>query len=114
MAWPHEQGASLNQRGDVPQQDGAPVYPWQCHAATPAQWAAAGPATPAPAPAPLCVVPKLAYTVDEAAQALGVSRSSVYSMIRMNGFPSMKLRGRRPISAELLAEWVRRQAGGDG
>ena len=45
-------------------------------------------------------------------QPLGVSRSSVYGMIHMSGFPSMKLRGRRLISAELLAEWVRRQAGG--
>lgn len=54
----------------------------------------------------------MAYTVDEAAQALGVSRSAVYNMIHMSGFPSMKLRGRRLISAELLAEWVRRQVGG--
>lgn len=113
MTWPYEQGAAPNQRRDVPQQDGPPVYPWQSYAATPAQWAAAaGPATPAPAPPPLCVVPKLAYTVDEAAQALGVSRSLVYSMIHMEGFPSMKLRGRRLISAERLAEWVRRQADG--
>lgn len=114
MAWPYEQGAALDQRRDVPTQAGPPaVYPWQSYAATPAQWAAAmNPAASSPPPSLPGGVQKLAYTVDEAAQALGVSRSSVYGMIHMSGFPSMKLRGRRLISAELLAEWVRRQAGG--
>ena len=114
MAWPYEQGAVLEQRGDIPQQGGPPIYPWQYYAATPAQWAAAmcPPAAPAPAQTLPGGVQKVAYTGDEAAQALGVSRSAVYNMIHMSGFPSMKLRGRRLISAELLAEWVRRQVGG--
>lgn len=55
---------------------------------------------------------KLAYSVDEAAQVLGVSRSTVYKLIFRDGFPSLKVGGRRMIAAELLAEWVRRQAGG--
>lgn len=114
MTWSQEQRApALDQRRDVPTQAGPPVYPSQYYAATPAQWAAAmNPAAPAPPPPLPGGVQKLAYTVDEAAQALGVSRASVYNMIHMSGFPSMKLRGRRLISAELLAEWVRRQAGG--
>lgn len=116
MTWTAEQRApGLDQRRDAPLQAGPPVvYPWQYYAAAPAQWAAAMNPAAAPAPAPALPggVQKLAYTVDEAAQALGVSRASVYNMIHMSGFPSMKLRGRRLISAELLAEWVRRQAGG--
>lgn len=101
------------QRRDVLPQAGAPVYPWPYYAAPPVQWAAPAnpPAAPAPAPALPGGVRKLAYTVDEAAQALGVSRASVYNLIHQSGFPSMKLRGRRLISAELLAEWVRQQAG---
>lgn len=107
MTWNQEQ------RRDVPPQAGPVVYPWQYYAAPAPQWSApAGPpAAPAQAPAlPGGGVQKLAYSVDEAAQALGVSRSSVYNMIHMSGFPSMKIRGRRLIAAELLAEWVRRQA----
>lgn len=56
--------------------------------------------------------PKLAYSVDEAAQALGVSRSTMYKLIQRSDFPTLRVGGRRMISAELLAEWVRRQAGG--
>ena len=109
MTWNQEQ------RRDVPAQAVPVVYPWQCYAAPAPQWSApaGSPAAPAPAPAPALPgggVQKLAYSVDEAAQALGVSRSSVYNMIHMIGFPSMKIRGRRLIAAELLAEWVRRQA----
>ena len=88
-----------------------PGLPW---------WYYGPPAAPAqrlpPPQAPASVipggVPKLAYSVEEAAEALGVSRSLVYRLIHQSGFPSVKLRGRRLISAELLAEWVRLQAGG--
>lgn len=112
MTLSQKQGAPvLEQRRDVPPQTGAPVYPWPYYAAPPVQWAA--PANPPAAPDPALPggVRRLAYTVDEAAQALGVSRASVYNLIHQSGFPSMKLRGRRLISAELLAEWVRQQAG---
>ena len=69
---------------------------------------------PPQAPAPVMPggVPKLAYSVEEAAEALGVSRSLIYRLIHQSGFPSVKLRGRRLISAELLAAWVKAQAGG--
>lgn len=81
----------------------------------PPPWYGAAPAyTPSP-PAPPETpggVRKLAYSVEEAAEALGVSRSLVYRLIHQRGFPSVKLRGRRVISAELLAEWMRQQAGG--
>lgn len=81
----------------------------------PPLWFGAGPAyAPAPPVPPETPggVRKLAYSVEEAAEALGVSRSLVYQLIHQRGFPSVKLRGRRVISAELLAEWMRTQAGG--
>lgn len=55
---------------------------------------------------------KLAYSVTEAAQALGVSRRTMYDLIHREDFPTLKVGGRRLISRELLAEWVREQAGG--
>ena len=82
-------------------------------------WYYGSPAAPVPAQPPPEApamtgggVRKLAYSVEEAAEALGVSRSLVYQLIHQSGFPSVKLRGRRLISAELLAEWMRVQAGG--
>lgn len=55
---------------------------------------------------------ELTYTVKEAADALGVSRTTMYSVIHREGFPTLKVGGRRLISRELLTEWVRTQAGG--
>ncbi len=55
---------------------------------------------------------ELTYSVTEAAEALGISRRSMYDLLHKEGFPSMKVGGRRLISRELLAEWVRTQAGG--
>ncbi|MDE6591060.1 MAG: helix-turn-helix domain-containing protein [Oscillospiraceae bacterium] len=55
---------------------------------------------------------ELAYSVTEAAEALGVSRNAMYNLIHKEGFPTLKVGGRRLICRELLAEWVRAQAGG--
>ncbi len=55
---------------------------------------------------------ELTYSVTEAAQALGVSRRTMYDLLHKEGFPTLKVGGRRLISRELLAEWVRVQAGG--
>ena len=55
---------------------------------------------------------ELTYSVTEAAQALGVSRPTMYNLIHQEGFPTLTVGGRRLISRELLAEWVRVQAGG--
>lgn len=63
-------------------------------------------------PAPDGAVSKLTYTVTEAAEAIGVSRTTMYDLIHREGFPTLKVGNRRLISRELLAEWVRRQAGG--
>ena len=55
---------------------------------------------------------KLALNVTEAAQALGVSRQTMYSLIHRTDFPSFQMGGRRLISTEGLREWVREQAKG--
>lgn len=57
---------------------------------------------------------KLAYSVEEAAEVLGVSRSAMYNLIHIDGFPTLKVGHRRLISRELLADWVKKQAGGAG
>lgn len=54
---------------------------------------------------------ELTYSVTEAAAALGISRRSMYELLDRADFPaSLKVGGRRLISKELLAEWVRTQA----
>ncbi len=55
---------------------------------------------------------ELTYSVTEAAKALGVSRNTMYNLIHSEGFPTLCVGGRRLISRELLADWVREQAGG--
>lgn len=55
---------------------------------------------------------ELVYNVTEAAQALGISRPAMYNLIHQEGFPTLKVGTRRLISKELLAAWVREQAGG--
>lgn len=55
---------------------------------------------------------ELTYSVTEAAQALGISRRSMYNLLHQEGFPTLMVGGRRLISRELLVEWVREQAGG--
>lgn len=106
----HGSPVSGGRRGYTPA-DLPPGLPWWYYGppAAPVQQP-----PPVPAPAAPGHIPKLAYSVDEAAEALGVSRASVYQLIHRKDFPSVKLRGRRLISAELLAEWVRAQAGGGG
>lgn len=53
---------------------------------------------------------ELVYNITEAAEALGISRRSMYDVLHREGFPTLKVGGRRLISKELLAEWVRKQA----
>lgn len=57
------------------------------------------------------MVEKLTYSVTEAAEALGVSRPTIYELIRREGFPTFKVGSRVLISRQRLAEWVDQQAG---
>ena len=56
------------------------------------------------------MVEKLTYSVTEAAEALGVSRPTMYELIRREGFPSLKVGNRVLISRQRLVEWVDQQA----
>ena len=53
---------------------------------------------------------KLAYSITETAQVLGVSRPVVYNLIRQPGFPVFQIGGRKLVSVEGLRDWVRNQA----
>ena len=56
---------------------------------------------------------ELTYTVKEAAEALGISRRSMYELLHCEDFNAgAKILGRRVIVKSLLAEWLEQQAGG--
>lgn len=52
---------------------------------------------------------KLAVSVAEAAEMLGVSRPIIYRYIGQEDFPSFKLGNRTLISVDGLRKWVNRQ-----
>lgn len=51
-------------------------------------------------------VPRLACTVREAAEALGVSDDTVYKLIRSGEFPARRVGARTLVSVEHLRSWV--------
>ena len=53
---------------------------------------------------------KLALSVTEAATLLGVSRPTVYELIKREDFPSFRIGTRRVISRAGLERWVDEQA----
>lgn len=55
---------------------------------------------------------KLAYSVVEVAQVLGISRPKVYDLLHRDDFPAFKIGGRVLVSVEGLRKWVAAQAGG--
>lgn len=57
-------------------------------------------------------VERLAYSPTEAAQVLGVSKPTVYTLLRRQGFPSLKVGTRTLIPADGLREWLRQQSEG--
>ena len=52
---------------------------------------------------------KLAYSLTETAQVLGVSRPTVYALIKQPGFPVFRIGGRKLVSVEGLRDWIRSQ-----
>ena len=52
---------------------------------------------------------KLAYSLTETAQVLGLSRPTVYTLIKKPGFPVCQVGGRRLVSVEGLRDWIRSQ-----
>lgn len=55
---------------------------------------------------------KMALSVAEAAEALGISRRSLYNLIQSDGFPVLELGGRRVIPVDLLQEWMHKRVEG--
>lgn len=53
---------------------------------------------------------KLTYSPTETAQVLGVSRPTVYALLRRTDFPSFKVGSRTLVSAEGLRAWVEQQS----
>lgn len=57
---------------------------------------------------------KLAISVPEAAELLGMCPKTVYQLTRRRDFPAFKAGNRTIISVEGLREWVLKQAAGEG
>ncbi len=57
---------------------------------------------------------KMTLNISEVAQALGVSRPTVYRMVHMAGFPCFRVGARVLIPKEALREWVNAQAQKEG
>lgn len=52
---------------------------------------------------------KVLLSVAEAAEALGVSRPTLYKLIRIDDFPSVRIGSRTLINARKLQDWADRQ-----
>lgn len=55
---------------------------------------------------------KLALSIREACDVLGVSRSYMYQLIHVEGFPALKIGNRVLISISDLQTWLSEQAKG--
>lgn len=55
---------------------------------------------------------KLALNVTEAAKLMGVSRTTMYQIMRMKDFPAVHLGGRILISRAGLQRWLDKLTGG--
>ena len=53
---------------------------------------------------------ELTYTLEGAAQALGISRPSMYKLLHREDFPAYKVGAHWKISKAALADWSDRQA----
>ena len=53
---------------------------------------------------------KLAYSLTETAKVLGVSRPTVYALIKQPGFPVFQIGSRKLVSVEGLRAWVVEEA----
>lgn len=54
-------------------------------------------------------VPKLAYTVGEAAAAVGVSKPTLYSWMKRPDFPVAKIGSNTRIPVEAFKRWLEKQ-----
>lgn len=49
---------------------------------------------------------KMAYSVDETAAIMGLSRPVICDLVHSDGFPSFKIGRRTLVSADGLREWI--------
>jgi excisionase family DNA binding protein len=54
---------------------------------------------------------RLTLSIPETAAALGVSRPTVYNLVRQEGFPAFRIGGRTVVSRPGLEAWVQEQEG---
>lgn len=50
---------------------------------------------------------KLTYTVDEAAQRIGLGRNTVYALVKAKKIPAIQVGRRYVINAEMFDAWVK-------
>lgn len=50
--------------------------------------------------------PRAAYSVKEAAQALGMSHQTIYNLIHADDFPAVKIGGRTLVPVAALDDWL--------
>ena len=50
--------------------------------------------------------PRAAYSVKEAAQALGMSHQTIYNLIHADDFPAVKIGGRTLVQVAALDDWL--------
>ena len=55
-------------------------------------------------------IPKIAYSVAESAEALGINVNYMYELVRQSGFPSFKIGNKFYVSVKGLEDWVLKQA----
>ena len=55
-------------------------------------------------------VEKLCLSITETAYALGVSKPTVYNLLKTDGFPAIRIGGRTMIPVDGLRQWVEIQA----
>lgn len=53
---------------------------------------------------------KLTLSVTEAAKRLGVSRTTMYHLVKIKGFPTVQIGNRVLVSVKGLEKWVEEQA----
>ena len=58
-------------------------------------------------------IEKLALSPTETAEVLGLSRPTVYQLMKRPDFPAFRVGRRTLVSAELLRDWVRARASSD-
>lgn len=59
------------------------------------------------------LIEKMALSVAEMAEALGIARTSAYTLIKREGFPVVRLGQRILIPVDGLNAWLRKQTEGE-